>query len=176
MFTTHRGQTRIVVVVGNVVACKFPRVRPWLAWRCFVDDWKSRGWISLLQWPTPETLFGWTRACFGGLVGNWREWRFWMRHRNAFCLPTHFSFLGLMNVQPAATALDWKDREAAWHASVKVLGARIYDDVHHFHFGHQGNWVEYNGDVRMSDYGSTVTQAIIVESGDALVEALRERS
>lgn len=177
MFTVHRGQTRIVVVIRNVVACKFPRIRAKLAWGCFVDDWKIRGWKRcLFQWPPPETPFSWTRACFGGWAGNLREALFWIRHRNALCVPTRFSFFGLVNMQPVATMLEWGDREAVFGKAAEVLGDRIMDDVHYFHYAHSGNWVRYGGTVRLSDYGSTVTQAIIVESGDAIVDALREQS
>lgn len=176
MFTVHRGQTRIVVVIGNVIACKFPRARPRYAWRGFVESLQFYGWRGLFVWTSVEGVSGWQRPLLGGWVANFREAWFWVRHRHAFCVPTYVSLLGLVNIQPVATMLEWSDREVVWGKAGEVLGRRIMDDVHHFHYAHSGNWVRYGGTVRLSDYGSTVTQAIIAESGDAIVDALREQS
>jgi hypothetical protein len=104
---------------------------------------------------------------FQGFVANWLEFRFWRKTRDPFLQPTHFSLLGLFNVQRVDEPCDI-GLYNLWDQLHDLIGDEIMTDDHHF--DNPKNFSFRAGKLRIQDYGSRITQAIITKHGANIVE------
>jgi len=106
---------------------------------------------------------------FRGVGDNWRERSFY-KHTNTLhrllLQPTHFSFLGLLNIQKYGEPADEKDSEPIYHAFFPVAGQDLIRDGHHW--VNAGNFHLANDGPKLLDYGNPETQRIVSEYGIAL--------
>lgn len=166
----HHGSSRIVITFGNL-AFKFPKIR---ILRPLKDVYgicsnQSVYRFSLLRGYLTQDINA--SSCpgplyylFYGIVSNWREWRFWVKHRHTFCEPTHFSLLGLVNLQRVASGLNTAN-EKFWEEMKQVKG---YDWADGHHFSNPKNFSLRGKKLCIVDYGSPETQVAILRHGEAI--------
>ncbi len=99
-----KGRNRFVIVFPSIgLAVKFPIVHFLKAAKIFIADVAHLRFKKILRQMRPSTdnncVFGYRNILFEGILVNWREFMFSLRIKNPFVQPTHFSFLGLINVQ-----------------------------------------------------------------------------
>jgi hypothetical protein len=111
---------------------------------------------------------GYKNRLFGGIVDNWSEFAFFCKTRNPFLQPTYFSFLGLINIQRVGKPclLDATD---FWCQLYGLTDGKVFDDCHHFE--NPDNFCFDKGKLKILDYGSKATHAVIVEFGIKIIES-----
>ena len=161
------GSRRVFAFPRLGIVVKGPRFYWKRGW--FVDGYKLGGVIFSLSWT--EDQFGSCRQVLTkGLRDNWQEFVFFCRHRGPFLQPTLFSFLGFLNIQLYGKILSEEEFERAkvWRQFFYLTNQEHLSDGHHFEKA--ANFCAIDGHLRMVDYGSPQTRAILLKWGDALYE------
>lgn len=166
-----KGTSRIVWLIPSMgLAIKFPIVRLKLFFLSFFHclkkpDERLRFFLTYAV----DIPYGARWYVLKGFSDNWREFVFFLKHREGdFLLPTFFSFFGLFNISPLVSGLDEKPEleRKLWSKLLDITDHEVLKDGHHFSEGK--NFCYYKKRLRMSDYGSAVTQKIILKHLDAL--------
>ena len=109
---------------------------------------------------------------FTGIMDNWREFRFYRDTRHPFLRPTHFSFLGFLNIQQFGKPVALNEADFQYQM-VELIGDIEFDDFHHFR--NMDNFCFGNGGFQILDYGSLLTQKIVGEFGMKILEKFDPR-
>ncbi len=153
-----KGRNRLVFIFPSLgLALKFPLIHVVHAVRQFTAYGFHNSFPKKMK-TIPEHLFK-------GIGDNWREFRFYIKTRHAFCQPTYFSLFGLVNVQRAGRHCGLP-MENLWQEIITVTSGVASVDAHHF--SNPLNFCHKGGHLRILDYGHLKTQAIIRQYGDTL--------
>lgn len=107
-----------------------------------------------------------------GIWDNWREYWFWHRYRPRFTIPTYFSFLGLVTIQPLAIPYEGQEPLSQFEDRIQSLSCsrRLkLEDIHHF--CNVENYGIHQGRVGLIDYGGYVTQKLLIQYQQELEHA-----
>ena len=166
------GTTRAVLLLPSLgVAVKFPRIKFFSCIRFF---WLFRHdrylWVPFFTGHTHEAMsLRW--RLFRGIQQNWVEYRFYRQTRNPFAWPTHFSLLGLINVQTLGLPAGVTPIQM-WYVVTETLSEGDRWDPHTF--GNPENFCrDSEGKVYLLDYGSEESRYILSKYGTELQERLR---
>lgn len=159
MFQLHKGNTRRVLVIGPI-AFKFARFSPKVAFN------NSRLMGVREAWGYKYWQLGGTKNClFRGIISNWLEFVFYLKHKHPFLIPTYFSLFGLVNIQPAREKAPITMNQL-WVTLHKMTNGAVEKDDHVF--AGRTNFCNDNGKLRMMDYGSRKTQEVLLEWADKI--------
>jgi hypothetical protein len=103
---------------------------------------------------------------FKGLIDNWQEYLFYRETRHVFIQPTYFSFFGLVNIQKYGYPEKIRYDALLRHFCEIVDSQILVNDGHHF-----ADWRNFSfesGKIKILDYGSLKTRAIIAEHGEKI--------
>lgn len=161
------GTSRFVVVIGDL-AFKFPKILLTRELRSLWILLRNRRWsrISVHFSHPPEALTSFQYHIVGGIISNWREFKFWQEHRHSFCEPTYCSLFGMVNVQRASPAYTTLNDEEFWHKMCRIDEYRR-EDGHHF--SNPDNFTIRDGVLRIADYGTKETQEVILRLGTVIM-------
>jgi len=162
-----KGTSRFILIVSSFsrVVFKIPRIRLWYGLGMIIaerkkwnqkETWDERVWWSI----------GW--CLYKGILDNWREYRFYRKSKHLFLQPTIFSLFGLINIQKRGDVVQC-DKVKFWCCVSKATNGEACDDGHHFSEIH--NFC-LNGGIKVLDYGSPKTQALVKKYGSKIMEAL----
>ena len=177
------GTSRIALVMpGLGIVIKLPRIKLFRVLGSIVYLVRRKEWFRLwLNTKNPPTYSNFSYQCdiFGGLVANISEFWFYLITRNPFLQPTYLSLFGLVNIQRYGEPCTM-DEGPFRKEMERIVGQDCYLDSHHFtnakNFCMVARWVKTNDKkrlvvrLRMTDYGSPRTQAVIVLRGHRLHE------
>ncbi len=104
----------------------------------------------------------------GGIMANYQEYKFYIKTKNIFVMPTYFSFLGIFNIQKRGEKIDfWKDRDIwLYLCSNSKKREQPMCDSHTFLC--IDNFVLDNGHLKMVDYGSRRIELFLKINGEKL--------
>jgi hypothetical protein len=182
------GRERIALVMPTLgIVVKIPRIRLLRVIKSLVYHIRHRAWRGLLgnlrRSPTAPSL-SFQFDLFGGLVSNFSEFWFYLTTRNPFLQPTYLSLLGILNIQRYGEPCPME----AWpmrHEFERLIGQEYMHDGHHFANPRNFSVVlaeATEGDekctrlrLRINDYGSPRTQAVVTLWGHKLFRGFRIR-
>ena len=189
MYIIARGECRLVVAIpGLGIAIKLPRLLGEKEYRKKLREDFASFTLELgrtARRPHKYTSWHWVfftgrqlrktfmrQAFFQGSADNWRERRFY-KHCNPIARlllqPTHFSLLGLLNIQRCGVPCS-VDRHVMKNAFAVCIGVRLMlSDGHHFN--NPANFGQLEPYPKFLDYGSKSTQELITEGCWALFTA-----
>jgi len=165
-----RGYDRLVILIPSLqIALKFPRIylrkalpnikrmltsKKWLYKEIF--EWNIYSFATLKQW------------LFKGMVENWYEYSFYIRTRHPFCVPTYFSFLGLLNIQRLASISQFKTTDL-W-CQLQELADMILISKGSHHLTEPANFTFENNRLQIFDYGNQKVQEVIIQYGQKILD------
>ena len=164
-----KGTHRIVFIFprfGFVI--KLPRFYIWFAIKGFFKFIYYRDWKFLKKWLKYDVvvLGGFKNQVYKGIHDNWQEYKFYSITKNVFLQPTHFSLYGLVNIQSYGESKKTPFDTLLQYFMVLTDGD-VFDDNHHF--ANYRNFCFEDGKIKITDYGSKRTQAVIEKWGEKIV-------
>ena len=166
-----RGNDRLVILLPFLkIAIKLPRIYFKEALRRIKNNFTSeRGWLK-------KELFEFdifVSATFKnfllkGIAENWFEYRFYIRTKHPFCVPTYFSLLGLLNIQRLVT-ISQLDSTDFWCQFVDLTNKMVSDKSEH-HWTEPENFTLENKRLQILDYGDPKVQEVIKEYGQKILD------
>ncbi len=170
-----KGDDRVVVILPALgIVLKFPFIRFWRFVCSLVRCFKNPRLILGRLWRGVSTPIryplGFRGMLFKGLHANWCEFWFYWRTRNPFLQPTYFSLFGFLNVQRIGEPCLMKPEDVWYQLSGmnKSLQRDLRKDNHHF--ANPRNFCFFRGKIRMLDYGSSGSRAVVALHGSHIVE------
>lgn len=160
----RKGRSRIVIIIGTI-AIKLPRIRIIRGIKVIYNEFRDGYLLSLYKNPTlcPASS---KSFLLGGIITNWREYKFYQVNTFPVLAKTWFSLFGLINFQQAGQALEISN-EKFIEAVINTIGSDIQRDTHHFETT-ANTCLDKYGKVIIVDYGSIATQQIIKKHHQAL--------
>jgi hypothetical protein len=163
----HKGTSRFVLLFSFIpsLAVKLPRIHLKAGIETLVRNWRETFRKETWEY---EVWWSPTWCLFKGLLDNWKEYRFYRKTKHQFLQTTYFSFLGIVNLQKRGQKLNC-DYRPFWRNIYDATGGEAMNDGHHF--SETDNFCVDHG-VKILDYGSPITQRIILKHGNKIVQAL----
>jgi hypothetical protein len=166
-----KGHDRVVLLIPSLkIVVKFPIIRFWAVIRRTFYHVRRKQWRAL--WyiaKSPVNSWGSLSGnLLKGLAANWNESRFFRETKNPFLLPTHFSLLGLLNIQRYGEPCRLESVDL-WCQLVELTNSDVWEDNHHFE--NPDNFCFYQGRLHISDYGSLRCQGVIIRHGAKIIDS-----
>lgn len=173
-----RGTSRLVICLPKMgLVIKLPKPKP-IVFLLNVKSaiglgWKTgemKKWLKWAAWLGDDNdVAGNVRyTLLNGIYQNWQEYRLWRRTRSAFLEPTHFSLLGLVNVQKYGDQLTEISEGALWSQMLKLSERAVWSNGHHF--ANPENFSFRDGSIRMLDYGGRGVAEVVEKYGQAIAD------
>ncbi|KKR53031.1 MAG: hypothetical protein UT91_C0035G0003 [Parcubacteria group bacterium GW2011_GWA2_40_23] len=161
------GSWRLVLALPNLgIVIKFPFPlcnigNVFIFWRCAGAPKSFKGINYLVR--------GIVKCFWKAFQINWHEFTYYRQSRHPILQPTHFSFLGLFNIQRYGLPC----RTDNWNLPMQIdiiTNDKIkeYCDPHHFQAQYNFNLV--GGKLHIHDYGDVQTQQALDHFADILYE------
>lgn len=106
-----------------------------------------------------------------GFLENWREYRFFKKNPGPFLFPVLFSLFGIVNVLPIKDELPSDIDREKFRVLFKAYSIGDWDG---HHFKNPENFCFREGYLCMTDYGSLLTQEVILQHWN-LLQTLTEQ-
>ena len=162
MIKIKRGQTRIVLIIGNWFVIKLPIIYLRAGLNNAFGSIKRGHFISHEIKKYNYLISGSVkRYLLAGLINNWKEFRFYKKSKLPILMPTYFSFFGLFNIQKAGQPISIKSVDL-WCQLYGLTNGRIFDDSHTFN--DPTNFCIERGRLKIIDYGEEV-HAVLTKYG-----------
>lgn len=180
MWHVSRGNSRLVIAIPSLgIAIKCARIKKIHLMDFFRNAYSyakkmlpgSTRKKRAMYWENVIVIGGYYALwrTFRGVLDNWSERSFY-KHTDALSRlvlqPTHFSFLGLVNIQRYGEPAEISDCEPIYHAFFQIASEDLIRDGHHWVMAHNFH-LAVDGP-KLLDYGSERTREIISKYGVAL--------
>ena len=165
----QKGTTRFVIAFPSFgFVIKLPIIHLILFYHTVKETWRFGGKMILCMWKinitSPQSL---KSHLFGGFYANWMEFQFWSMSKHPLLYPTWFSFFGLFNIQKHGKPLSGK-LQLVDQVITKLTHGASRDCGHGFET--PINYTEFNGCLRMIDYGSPKLWPVILTYGELIMK------
>ena len=175
-----KGQQRIVLVLPRLnIVIKFPIIylnaavaNSFYLFRDVIrirdkEAIKERLKIEFLATLDSSMITSILGSLFGGILVNWKEFKFYWKTKNSLLQPTYFSFLGIFNIQRYGKLCQSRPVDL-WCQLRKLTNNEVFKDSHHF--DNPNNFCVDNGRLKMLDYGNNKCQLVIMLYGEKISE------
>jgi len=167
-----KGKNRIAVLFPSIkIAIKIPKIHLFKAIRLLLHyTLKDRkNFKNYFSWPIEFMAIASLRSLLlKAIYQNWNEYYFHKKTGNPLLQPTYFSLFGFLNIQKYGKPCDFPESELFWQL-LFLTDKNANEDLHHF--GERNNFCFQDGKLRMVDYGSCKTRAIITKHGKRIFES-----
>ncbi len=165
-----KGKDRLVLVLPALgIVIKFPIIRAKEVFKKAFSDIRDKHWKAFARYFStwsPESQYVASGKLLRGIVSNKRERRLWKRTRNAFLVPTFFSFFGLVNVEKYSKPYEG-DYIDLWDQIRRITNEEAYLNPHQF--SEVKNYSLVDGKLKMIDYGGHGSEWVIVKWGTRIM-------
>ncbi len=117
-----------------------------------------------LKWDN-RVMFGFKNLMLKGIYDNWNEYRFYSKNHNIFTQPTYFSLFGFVNIQKYSYQVEIP-LYPLFKRFQEITNTEAIKDGHHFTIW--SNFCFENNKIKIVDYGSESTQAIVLKYGEKI--------
>ena len=163
------GNKRWVIVIGNWIVVKLPKIHLLTALRVF---WRiiteGRPFLHFRKYD--YTMSGAIQNfLLAGLVENWKEFVYWKKFHFNWLAPTYLSLYGFVNFQKAGEEMSLEKDGVFWCQISECFGNEVYKGDEHV-FAEDKNYVLIDDKVCLVDYGNFRNRTFFVENEKQLRE------